>query len=420
MKIFGFNIERQKARTSITVNEETLYRMLFETMAPFIKLKRDSKLEDVISEGYESSPNVFSVTNKVITMFSQIPYKVFKGEKEIETGPIEKLFEASNTDYTFREFRQNWHAMGMITGETISYYLTRSGGGDLMHLQIAPSQNVEIEFGDFENPIKGYTLDLSSREKLIPPDNIWHVRFFPNLNYQEGQNYRGLSPIRVASRIINSEVFGADIIQSSYKRGMPPGILTKRDETFNLTAVEEQRKQIESSWDRKYGNRSRAGKPIFTVGDVDWIPIGFTSFNDLQIAQINLITLRTICNMWGIPSRVMNDMESGSYTKDKEDRKAIYTNRLIPDNDLFWSGINRLIKSTGIRYEPDYSQIPELQEDKLEMAKILKIGWDANSVKVNEFRAQLQLEEDPAMEGMYRSDIDINPVNQIELPPDKL
>jgi len=276
---------------------------------------------------------------------------------------------------------------------------------------------VEIVYGSFDDPVKGYKLDIASDDtKLIPPENIWHVRQFANLDFREGKNYMGISPIKVAAKVINSQIFGQEIVEASFKRGMPPGILTKKDAQWNLTSVEEQRKQMEEIWERKYGNRKKAGRPVFTVGDLSWIPIGFSNFTDLQITEINKMALRTLCNVWGIPSRVMNDMEGGSYTKDKEDRKAIYTNRLIPDNDLFWAGINKLIKSTGLRYEPDYSAIPELQEDKKEMAEIFQIGYQSNAVQVNEFRTQLQLEPDPGMEGLYRNDVETNPMTL----PDKL
>ena len=422
MKIFGLNIEKQKAfkPVDVLVNEELLYRMLFETMSPFIKLKRDSNLLDVITDGYEISPDVFSITNKIITMFSGIPFKVMQGEKQIDQGPIEKIFEDNPADYTFDEFRQNWEAMGLVTGNSIVFHLSRSASGDIIHFQLAPTQHIEIVYDNWMNPVKGYKLDISADDKkLIPPENMWHVRQFPNLDFREGKNYMGISPIRVAAKVINSQIFGQEIIEASYKRGMPPGILAKKDASWNATAVDEQRKDMESVWDRKYSQRSRAGKPIFTVGDLNWIPIGFSNFNDLKITEINVMALRTLCNVWGVPSRVMNDMESGSYTKDKEDRKAIYTNRLIPDNAKFWSGINKLIKSTGIHYKPDYDAIPELQDDKLATAQIFKIGYDANAVQVNEFREVLQLEPDPTQEGLYRSDVETN--NQVNpLPPEKL
>jgi HK97 family phage portal protein len=358
-------------------------------------------------------------------MFAGIPYKAYQGETELEQGPIESLFDNSPSDYTFNEFRKNWEAMGLITGEAISYYLSRSTNDGIIHLQLAPSQHIEIIYGNFDNPIKGYTLDITSdTKKIIPPENIWHARFFPQLDFTEGKNYRGLSPIKVAAKKINSEVFGDEIVEATFKRGMPPGVLYREVDQFGGGAnIEEQRKEMEATWDKKYGNRKKAGKPIFTNGKLGWIPIGFSNFTDLQLDKIQLIVLRTLCNMWGIPSRVMNDMESGSYTKDKEDRKAIYTNRLIPDNDLFWSGINKLLKSTGIHYEADYTSIPELQEDKSETAKIYKIGWDANSVQINEFREKLNLEPDPSQEGLYRSDVETNPMTQQtqpELPPEKL
>ena len=426
MKLFNFLSRKADTRPVIEVNAETLYRQLFETWQPYIKLKRDSDLIDTITDGYENSPDVFSIVNRVSTMFSQIPYKVFKGETEVDIDPLKEFFDndsINKADYTFTEFRQNWQAMAMVTGNAITFHVLRSGTADkILQFQIMPTQHVEIMYGGWLNPVGGYKLDLApdGKEAVIPPEQVWHVRIFPNMDYREGKNFMGLSPIRVAARIINSQVFGQELIEASYKRGMPPGILTKKDATWEMTAVEEQRKSMEEIWDRKYGNRSKAGKPVFTVGDLAWLPLGFSNFTDLQIEQINKLSLRTLCNVWGIPSRIMNDMEGGAYTKDKEDRKAIYTNRLIPDNRMFWDGINKLIANTGLRYEPDYAAIPELQEDKKEMAQIFQIGYNANSVQVNEFRDQLGLEPDPQMEGLYRNDVETNPVVNEPLPPEKL
>lgn len=426
MKIFGFEITKAKNNLQVTVDDQLLYRMLFETMSPYLKLNRDSDLLDTITEGYEMSPDVFGIVNKITTMFSRIPYKVMRGETELDEGPIEGLFKNNASDYTFQEFMCVWESMGLITGNAIVYYVTRSGVGDVIHLQIAPSQHVEIIYGGWLNPVKGYKLDLAADDsKLIPTENIWHTRHFPNLDFREGKNYMGLSPVRVAAKIINSQIFGQELVEASYKRGMPPGILYRKDAgTTELKLVEQQRKSMEEVWDRKYGDRSKAGKPVFSVGDLGWLKIGFDSMANLQVTEVNKMALRALCNVWGIPSRVMNDMEGGSYTKDKEDRKAIYTNRLIPDTDLFWKGINRLIEPTGIQYVPDYSQIPEMQEDKKEMTEIYQIGFNCNAVQVNELREKLQLEPDPQMEGLYKSDVDtgMNQLGQMDtlLPKDKL
>jgi len=424
---FGFEIGRKSLKPpeqpmQIEVNEETLYRMLMQTMSPLMKLKRDSKLLDVITEGYEISPDVFSITNKIITMFSGIPYKVMKGESEIDQGPIEKIFEDNLADYTFNEYRQNWEAMGLITGNACTFHLQRSTGSEIIHFQLAPSQHIEITYGDWMNPVKGYNLDIAANDKmLIPPENMWHVRFFPNLDFREGKNYMGISPVRVAAKVINSQVFGQEIVESNFKRGMPAGLIYPENINLTPTLTEEARKEMESHWDRKYGKRANSGKPIFAGTKMGWLPLTFSNFTDLQITEINKMALRTLCNVWGIPSRVLNDMEGGSYTKDKEDRKAIYTNRLIPDNNLFWGGINKLIAKTGIRYEADYSSIPELQEDKLQTAQVFQIGYNCNAVQVSEFRTQLGLDEDPEMEGLYRNDVETNPqMNQPILPLDKL
>jgi len=252
MNIFGYSISKKAQPVQVNVNEETLFKMLFETMSPFLKLRRDTNMLSAITEGYEQSPDVFSIVSKVSTMFSQIPYKVYQGETEIEQGPIEALFEDNPADYTFNEYRHVWESMCMTTGNGITYFLQDSSGKRIIHFQIAPSQHVEIVYGTYIDPVKGYKLDISGNDKmLIPPENIWHVRPFANLDFREGKNYMGISPIKVAAKIINSQVFGQEFVESSYKRGMPPGILAKKDAAFSVGAVEEQRKMMEEAWSKK-------------------------------------------------------------------------------------------------------------------------------------------------------------------------
>jgi hypothetical protein len=122
-----------------------------------------------------------------------------------------------------------------------------------------------------------------------------------------------------------------------------------------------------------------AGDPVMTVGDMKWIPIGFSNFKDLQILEMNQNGLRALCNILGIPSVAFNDPSGAQHWNLSDSRKMVYTNRLIPDMNLLLNHINIDIAPAYGKeiLVPDYSQIPELQDAKKDLATWLEaaVRW---------------------------------------------
>ena len=403
-------IANNVSKALATTDSDELYRMLYPFLSTGLKLTRDTSQLQYIERGYEGNVDVFSIISKVSTMFARVPYLRLKGENETDADPIAEIFGEDSADYSWYEFRRNWMAFGMASGNSIVYHLEPQGGtnqGRVKFMRMLPTQHVEIESGGILDPIGKYTLNDLGTDRSLDPAQIWHTRLFDNLDYRNGKNFMGISPIKVAANIINAQNFGYELISTSAQMGMPPTMIYPKGQNFTPDMIPEQQRRVESAYIEKYKGKDRKGVPLFAPFEFGAHTLGFSNLRDLMLVESSQEGRRVLCNIWGVPAELFNDKESSTYNNMEAAYKAVYTNRIIPDADLFFQGLNRLIKPTGIVYKPDWAQIDELQDDKEKLAKILDIGVRNNSITLNEFREGLGYDEDPAVEGMRYSDMNI-------------
>jgi phage portal protein BeeE len=259
-----------------------LYRAILDKVLPGTALRKDYHTKDYISDGYEKNADTFALIDRLSTMFSQIPIKAVINDEQIEKSDILQRIIKPNNYQIWEEFSKLWYTFYLVTGNAIIYAPRLQGGnqaGRIMPtgMYMVPTQHVEIISGGWRDPIKEYVLDIDTTER-IPAEHIIHVRM-PNLQYLEGANFMGMSPLKVAALIIEAENQGYQIVADTLAKGIPPGILTKIDATMG--DIEEQQSNLKRTWASKYGNqkyRRTAGDPVMTVGDMKWIPIGFSNF----------------------------------------------------------------------------------------------------------------------------------------------
>ena len=392
--------------------QNELYRGLYD-QGLFLgqKIQKDYNMKGYIKDGYEKNGDVFAIIDRLSTMFSQIPLGIIKDEDIITEGSLNDRLRQPNNYQVIEEYLKLWYTFYLVSGNAITYAPLISGGNDKGQLMpggmyMMPTQNVEIESGGWRDPVKNYVLDLNESEK-IPAEDVMHVRM-PNLQYQGGANFMGMSPIKVAALIIEAENQGYQTVADTLQKGIPPGILTKTDESYNEAETKVNQENLERAYLKKYGRQKitrRAGVPIVTSGKVEWLPMGFSNFKDLQILEMNQNGLRVLCNVYGVPSQAFNDTAASTFSNMSDARKMVYTNRLIPDMKLFLSHLNiHIVPGYGedLKVKPNYSEIPELQSDKQKLSE-----WLLKAVQVglppNVMLEKLGLEQidNPAMDRSY-------------------
>ena len=89
--------------------------------------------------------------------------------------------------------------------------------------------------------------------------------------------------------------------------------------------------------------------------------------------------LRTICNLYHVPSELFNDAANKTYSNTKEAARAIWVNAVIPALTQFRDSFNAFIKGKyeqDIYIDFDQSVIPELQDDlQTQVAQLAGAWW---------------------------------------------
>ena len=384
-RIQGY-IANNVSKALATTDSDELYRMLYELLSTGTPLSKDSRMKDYVREGYEGNPDLFSIVIKLGTMFARLMADVRlmqkKGDKyeEVENKEIDKLFEKTNYYQNFFEFCRHWAVSFYITGNSIVYAPRLPAGLNRNKLTndgmlMMPTQNVTIFSEGWRNPVSSYTLDIGQQYKISTSD-IWHERFAPTLQFEGGQNFMGMSPVKVAMNIINSQNKGYEVTARMYASGHPPGILSKEIEGGDETTAEQEAK-FRERYKTKYQGINNMSVPIFTLGKMTYTKIGYDNLQELQVIGMSEHGRRVFCNLLGIPSQLFNDTAASTFNNISEASKAIYTNRLIPDIEQFGRGFNNILRAYGDFFlKPDYSNIEALQEEKAK-----KVIWISQMFK---------------------------------------
>lgn len=430
MKIFpnifrrGVSADDLKQLFDEVQEQNQFYRALLENVTAGSTLGKDRSQKAYIKAGYEQNADVFSIISKIATMMSEVPLKVVDKDDQEVDNPLAEIIRQPNNYQIWKEFIRLYETFFLSTGNGIIYAPRLTGGNDkgklMQGMFMMPTQNVDIIANSWRDPIAFYTLDISSAQEKIPADQVLHIRM-PNLQYDEGRQFMGMSPIKVAAAVIEAQNQGLNIMATTLQKGIAPGVLTRED--IENTSPEKA-SEFERSYRSKYGNQSktgRAGLPVLTGGKWNWVQMGFSNFRDLQIIETSQHGLRVLANVWGMPSDVFNDSAGSTFNNQTEARKAVYTNRIMPDYSMLLDTLNiQIAPGYGeVKIIADYSAIPELQADKAKLAEWLDRGVANGSLTRNQWLEimGLELSDKPGMD-VNMVPFNMVPIDQIGLDVD--
>lgn len=385
--------------------DNKLQKLLYEfNLANGTNLVNFDNLKNIIDEGFSGNPDAYSIvmylTNKMVGIPKK-PYRNINGKLEEITDPaIVAIVNRANKSETLMQFNMMRYAFYYATGNSFVYAPRFENGNNKGQLTdigrvIMPSQYVEIVSGGWKEPVRGYIINYNYTAEDIPVSDVVHVKMV-NLKFDNGNNFYGMSPIRTASMIIQSQNGGYEAMGSTLKRGFPSGILSAVDEVDSEGGDVQQRVNIfRKIWDKYYGKAKNSGKPIITAGKKEWIQMGFSNFRDLQIIESSQHGLRVLCNVYNIPSIVLNDIAGTSFNNQNEVKKSVLSNRIVPDCALFDEVDNINIWSNyGFEVWSDFSGVPELQENKQEQINVINGAQNAGAMfTANEIRKIMDMDE---------------------------
>lgn len=357
-------------------------------------------------ETLQNNTTAFGILTKVTQRTSEIPVCVYELKNgkytKVEGLPLNDIITHATNEYqSWNEFVRLWQMFYLTTGNGIIYAPRFEAGnmkGQLMDgLRMMPTQYTAIKAkakDNWRNIIDKYTFTVSGLTTEVDPYNVIHARY-PNMNYDNGQNFMGVSPAAIAINIMKAQNNGMAFTQKNFKRGMPPGLLTKIDSMALGDNSELEQEALELAWDQK----ARTDKPLLATGKHEWIPMGFSNMRDMMILEVLQNGVEQLCMVWGLDPKSFGLDKGAKYDNYKQSEIAMIKGRCLPDIRLLCNKMSPIVKSYGqnLVLLPEEEMIGELTDERLSKSTAMVSLVQAGIYTRNEARTELGLE---AIEGL--------------------
>jgi len=304
---------------------------------------------------------------------------------EIYTGDarLNELLKYPNEEDTFADLVEQWCAFKLITGNSFIYAKLIEGGANQskpFELYALPSQymaiiaNVEV----FPPVRVGYQL-FYGKLWSFDPKEILHDKYFnPAWNVTGNQLY-GQSPLMAAARTLTRSNEAKTAAVSAFENGGPAGVLFFDDTRFDPNSGAQQAQALKKSVGEKSGS-SNYNSIAVSGYKVDWKQIGLSPV-ELNIIESEKWDMKSLCNIYGVPSQLLNDADNKTYNNQLEGEKALTLRCAIPLLDGIAENLNRKLKSDwGYRGQNiyigyDIKVYQELEANKSEQVSWLDKAW---------------------------------------------
>jgi len=270
----------------------------------------------------------------------------------------------------------------LITGNSYIYaprILAGKNESKPLFLMTLPSQWMSIiaDLSAMYARAKAYRLYMGAGIGYpIEKDNIVHIAKFNPMWNASGQQLYGMSPLQAAQKKVTriNESLTASV--ANLQNGGPAGVLSlEHIEGMDQDVATEQVTQLRQKLVEYSGSKNK--NRVATSGyPVKWTDIGLSNV-DLAILEGERHDLRSICNVYNVPSTLLNDPDAKNENNQIAAEKALTVRAALPELVALRDALNMQMKVWGwkdIVLDFDLSVYPELQEDKLTQAQFLDVA----------------------------------------------
>jgi phage portal protein BeeE len=218
-----------------------------------------------------------------------------------------------------------FHSLYEFTrGETIYYLYQEDIGpnaGEIRPYMLNKDYVTLFVSEEFPQRVLKYRFDDGKNQFDIAPEDIMHTKF-PNPDFNNGNNWRGLSPMKVLNKRITRIESGMNASVAQLQNGGVPGVMfMKGDGDIELMG------KLQDDLAKFLSNSDNKGAPYYASGDIGYIPWGLP-LADLEVAELAGIDFTKICNAFKVPEQLLNN-HSASTDNNMQwaEKKAIYQQR---------------------------------------------------------------------------------------------
>lgn len=236
-----------------------------------------------------------------------------------------------------------------------------------------PDNTVDV----FENPLKKYSKQLDSGVmKDFKKDEFIHVKDI-QANLRGKDFYYGSSRLYAAIDTSYTLKYLAETINTILSAKGALGFISRNSKQNELEPLmwKEPIENVEKSINDNYGTTNGKRAIMATFADLRWNKMD-SPISDFMPVELSSFEFEQICNqMGGVPAMLFNAKTNASYNNMREAKATFYTSCLSPILTHIYAEISKDLKLNFVNewIEPDFSEIEELQKDRLQNASALKV-----------------------------------------------
>lgn len=366
-------------------------------------------LESAVKDGYSGNDIVYSIVRLITDKVKMAPWgeftvvddKQFKKYNAIMQRPdlvqdwkkvheirekalqpvkygskLTDLITYPNEQDSWGDLVEAYASFKLITGNAYVYgKLIKAGKNEGLPNQLfaLPSQYMSIYANLNVFPIEpqSYMLYLQFIEQFTRQEILHDKYFNPNWNIV-GQQLYGLSPLQAAAKVLTRSNEGKRAAVANYQNGGPKGILFTADERFDPSLSVQEAIDLKKALARNQGSANV--NQVETSGyKVGYVPLGLSPV-DLDLLNAENYDLRALCNIYGVPSQLLNDPNNKTYNNTKEGERALTVRCALPMLESIRDQFNRKFHTDWGRQKTIIDFDPMVYSE-LEADKVSQVAW---------------------------------------------
>lgn len=344
-------------------------------LAPFHVYK---VVDEKAAKKYKSLAAQKDINLKELETLHKKAYELYTGDQRLN-----ELLKYPNEEDCWSDLVEQWCGFKLITGNSFIYgKLIEAGNnqGKPYELFALPSQFMAIiaNINVFPPTRAGYQLYYGQMWSFDTKEILHDKYFNPQWGVTGGQLY-GQSPLRAAAKNLTRSNEAKTAAVASFQNGGPAGVLFMNDERFDPTSGQAQAQALKTAVSQK-GGAANFNSIAVSGYKVDWKQIGLSPV-ELNIIESEKWDLKALCNIYGVPSQLLNDSDSKTYNNQREGEKALTLRCAIPLLNSLTENLNRKLhsdwgyKGTNLYVDYDLSVYGELEANKAEQTAWLNTAW---------------------------------------------
>jgi HK97 family phage portal protein len=344
-------------------------------LAPFHVYK---VVDEKAAKKYKSLAAQKDINLKELETLHKKAYELYTGDQRLN-----ELLKYPNEEDCWSDLVEQWCGFKLITGNSFIYgKLIEAGNnqGKPYELFALPSQYMAIiaNINVFPPTRAGYQLYYGQMWSFDTKEILHDKYFNPQWGVTGGQLY-GQSPLRAAAKNLTRSNEAKTAAVASFQNGGPAGVLFMNDERFDPTSGQAQAQALKTAVSQK-GGAANFNSIAVSGYKVDWKQIGLSPV-ELNIIESEKWDLKALCNIYGVPSQLLNDSDSKTYNNQREGEKALTLRCAIPLLNALTENLNRKLhtdwgyKGTNLYVDYDLSVYGELEANKSEQTDWLDKAW---------------------------------------------